>query len=244
MAETINNLCIVLLTRSRLEIYDLNQKKVFPFNIPASLFRDMEIINKNELETQLSLFINFYKVKPMPVLIILANDIYFDTEIANIDESALESIINNFLYYLPFEESIHKIYKQTKGYYLFAVNKGIVETLKYIFTKIGFNIEGIVPSGITGIDIKTIDAASADYITAKIREIKNQSIIVVPSRSKEKNVPEKKVLGINRVFMLLAVFLVLLVTLLFLLYKQSIPVKKSANLLTSKIDFSRVELRG
>jgi len=226
MAETYKNLCIVLLTRSRLEIFDIIQKKVFPFNIPPAIFRDLEILNKNELEAQLSLFINFHKIRPGPLLIILASEIYYELEFADTNETAIESKINNFLFYLPFEEDIHKIYKQIKGFYLVAVNKDIVETMKYIFTRLGFYIEGIVPTGITGINVKTIDIPSADYLVAKLREIKNQSIVSVESRFKEKKVEEKRVLGINRVFLLLSVFAVLLIFLLLMLYQQTIANNK------------------
>jgi len=247
MAETLYNFSIVLLTRNRLEFFDPSQKKVFPFVFPQNLVSDMEIINKNELESQISLFINYYKINPDPIIILLAKDICFELEIPDTNEANMENQINNFLYYLPFEESIHKIYKQTKGYILSAVNKELVEIFKLIFSKSGFYVEGVIPSSIAGIDIKTIDAPTAQFIMAKINQIKNQSMVETSPRLGTKPTPEKKVFGMNRVFIFLAVFLVLLLLLLIMLYKQSLPQKKpttSINPLTISHVFSSVKLRG
>lgn len=241
MAENENNLGIILFSRNRLEFFDLEQKKVFPFNLGGELFRDLEIINKNELETQFSLFINFYKIRPVPLLIILANDICFELEISDTVDTEIEKKINNFLYYLPFEESLHKIYKLTKGFHLAAINKEIIEVFKLILSKLGFYIEALVPSSIVGINAKTIDAPTADFILAKLKEIKNQTMISPETRHPEKKVEQKKVMGINRVFILLSFFLVLLLFLLFMLYQQSIANKTTANHLTSKYDFSSVK---
>src|SRR3989344_7372475 len=104
MNDKDTNLAIALLTRFRLEIFDISQKKVFPFNLTSAIFKDLEIVNKNELETQMSLFINFYKIKPVPVVLILSNEVCFDMEISGAEETTLESKINKFLNYLPFEE--------------------------------------------------------------------------------------------------------------------------------------------
>ena len=238
MADNTNKLAIVLLTRNRLEIFDLSQKKVFPFNLPPAIFRDLEIINKNELETQMSLFINFYKIKPVPIVILLANDVCFELEIPETQESAIESKINNFLYYLPFEEPIHKIYKLNRGFYLSAVNREMIDVFKLIFKKLGFYTEAIVPSSIAGINVKTIDAPSADFIMAKLNVIKNQTLVSPEPLYQEKKVEEKKVLGVNRVFILLSVFLVLLIALLLVLYQQSVANRK----ISSNRKFSNLNL--
>src|SRR3989344_7829364 len=122
MKNNADNLGIILINRNGLEIFDSNQKKIFPYKFLEKQIADLEIINKNELETQLSLFINFYKIHPAPLMIILAKDICFDLNLPDTNETNFENKVNNFLYYLPFEESVHKIYKQIKGYYLVAVN--------------------------------------------------------------------------------------------------------------------------
>ena len=108
------------------------------------------------------------------------------------------------------------------------MNKDLIETFKYIFIKQGFAIEAVVPSSIIGIDVKTIDLPSVDFITAKLNQIKGQSMIIPEARIKVQKQEEKKVFGINRVFILLSVFLVLMIILLFVLYQQSVSNKKPA----------------
>ena len=221
MKPEIKNLGIIFINRNYLEYFDSNKSKVFSFNFPSSIVKDLEILNNHDLETQLILFINFYKLNPSPLLLILASDICFETEINEINETNFETIAGDFVNHLPFEESVHKLYKQPKGYRLVAVNKEIIDNLKFIFTKMGFSIEGAVPASVVGINIKTIDAPSANYIFAKINLIKSMSIIQAEVKTPINNAEPKKVLGVKRVFLLLSFFLVLLMIMLFLLYKQS-----------------------
>lgn len=237
--ENENNLAIALLTRTRLEIFDLEQKKVFPFNLQANLFQDLEVINKNELETQMSLFINFYKIKPVPLLIILSSDICFEQEIADVNDSVIESKVSNFLNYLPFEESEHKIYRLAKGFYISAVNKELIDVFKMIFKKLGFTVGAIVPSSIAGINIKTIDIPAADFILAKLNTIKSQSLVAPEARFHENQTEPKKVMGVNRVFILLGLFLVLLLVLLLVLYQQTLNNQTLKNKKAFEIKFSQ-----
>lgn len=219
MAEKENKLSLLLLSRNKLEIINADLKKVYPFNFPTNLIRDMEILNSHDLEIQLILFINFYKLNPTPLLIILSNEICFEMEINEPNDSNFEMITNTFLNHLPFEEAVHKMYKQIKGFRLVAINKEIIENFKYIFTKMGFSIEAVVPASVVGINIKTIDIPSANYIFAKISQIKSLTIVQAESTPAEKNSEPKKVLGVKRIFLLLSVFLSLLLILLYMFYK-------------------------
>ncbi|OGG03580.1 hypothetical protein A2W14_03315 [Candidatus Gottesmanbacteria bacterium RBG_16_37_8] len=218
---------IVLLDMDGLDYFDLSQKKVFPFNFSLKLISDLEIINRNELETQMFLFINYYKIQPVPLIILLTADVCFELPITESNETNFENIVNNFLVSIPFEETAHKIYKQPKGYLLVAANKDLIDIFKYIFTKMGFTMEAVVPSSIVGINVKTIDAAAAEFIMAKFNQLKDQSLISAEVRVREKKVEEKNIGGVKRVFLLISLFLILLSFLLYLLYLQSSSSKKT-----------------
>lgn len=210
---------ILFIDRNHLEYFDIFKTKSLNFNFPNNLISDMEILNSHDLEIQLILFINFYKLNPSPLLIILSNEICFEIEINEPNESNFENITNNFLNHLPFEEAVHKMYKQIKGFRLVAINKEIIENFKYIFTKMGFSIEAVVPASVVGINIKTIDIPSANYIFAKMGQIKSLTIVQAESTPAEKNSEPNKVLGVKRIFLLLSVFLSLLLILLYMFYK-------------------------
>ena len=181
---------------------------------------DLEVCNRNELETQMYLFVNYYKIHSVPLIILLSSDVCFELPIVETDESKFENIVNKFLFSLPFEESLHKIYKQAKDHLLVAVNRDLIDIFKYIFNKMGFRLEAVVPSSVIGINVKTIDNAAAEFILAKSNQIKEQSLIAVEVESGEKTRNEKKVMGVKRVFLLVGIFMVLLFILLLLLYQQ------------------------
>src|SRR3989344_1265115 len=105
---------LILIDRVKLEYYDVAEKKIYVFNFNDKLVMDLEVCNRNELETQMYLFINYYKIHPVPLIILLSSDVCFELPIVETDESKFENIVNKFLFSLPFEESLHKIYKQAK----------------------------------------------------------------------------------------------------------------------------------
>ena len=224
MANT-NNSGILFIDRNHLEYFDFSKPKPLTFNFPPSIIKDMEVLNRHDLETQLILFLNFYKLNPLPLIVVLSTDICFETEINDTVEANFEIKNNSFLELIPFEENIHKIYKLAKGYKLCAVNKELIDTFKTILIKMGFSLATVIPASVSGINIKSIDAPSASYLFAKINQLKIMSIIQAENFSNEKQVEPKKVLGIKRIFLLLSLFLLLLLTLLYLLYQQTmVPV--------------------
>lgn len=241
---TKKNFGIVLIDRGKLEYYDVLSKKVYVFNFSTNLVNDLEIIDRKGLETQMFLFINYYKIHPVPLIIVLSVEVCFELPIVETDEAKFENIVNKFLFTLPFEESLHKIYRQTKDHLLIAVNRELIDTFKYIYTKMGFMVEAVVSSSIIGIDVKTIDNATAEFILAKANQIKEQSLITVEIETGGKKTEEKKVMGVRRVFLLLAFFLMLLSILLFLLYQQTLGVKNSKSDLTTFYVHSSVKMRG
>lgn len=211
---------IIFMDRERLEYFDPIQKKSLNFNFTPNLIRDFEVVNRNDLEVQLILFINYYKIQPGQLVIILSSELCFEKDIMEANESQFEMIVNNFLFSLPFEETIHKTYKLARGYKIVAVNKDLLETIKFIFTKIGFKTLAIVPTSIVGISVKNLDIASADYLTAKWDFIKDHTMMVMQEITPGNKTEEKKVFGINRVLIFLIIFIFLLLMLLLMLYQQ------------------------
>ncbi|OGG08149.1 hypothetical protein A3D05_05425 [Candidatus Gottesmanbacteria bacterium RIFCSPHIGHO2_02_FULL_40_24] len=221
--ESNKNFGIILIDRSRMEYFDMNVKKQMVFNFSPNLVRDLEVINRIDLEKQIILFINFYKLNPQSLVIVLSEEVIFEILVDEVSDSQFELTLNNFLYHLPFEETIHKIYRQPKGYRIVAVNKDLIETIRHMFIKMGFYVEAIVPTSIIGINVKTLDLAAANFISAKLNMIKDQTLVTSQIQSKPKNPEEKQVFGIKRVFILLTFFSLLLILLLFMLYRQTTP---------------------
>lgn len=216
------NTGIVLIDREKLDFYDVGGEKIYVFNFSKKLIMDMEIIDRRELETQMYLFINYYKIHPVSLVMILSNDLCFSLQLDDSNETNFENEVNKFIFNLPFEEVIHKIYKQTKNHLLIAVNRDLIENFKAMFKKMGFTVQTIVPIAVTGININSIDKAAVEFILAKTNQLKDQSLIALEQEHKEKKTEVKKVKEANRIYILLGIFTLLLLFLLFLLYKQAL----------------------
>lgn len=216
-----NNFGIILLERDRLEYFDVSNKKVFVFKFTEKLVSDLEIVNRNDLEIQLILFINYHKIHPCHTITILSANVTSEKDIIEGNDSFIELNVNNFLYFLPFEEVIHKTYKMTKGYRVVAVNFEFFQSFKEIFTKMGFLQYAAIPASIAGINIKNLDEASVNYLMAKLDFIKEQTMVAPEKSPAEKQPEQKEVFGVKRILLLVGVFGLLLLVMLFMLYQQA-----------------------
>lgn len=215
------NFGLILLDRDKLEFYDVANKKGYVFNFTQKLVSDLEIVNRNDLEIQLILFINYHKIHPCHYITILTQNVTSEKEIIDGNDSFIELNVNNFLYFLPFEEVIHKTYKMTKGYRVVAVNYEFFQSIKEIFSKMGFLSFAAIPASIAGVNIRVLDEATVNYLMAKLDFLKNETMVAPEKSPSEQKPEEKQVFGVKRILLLVAVFGSLILVMLFMLYQQA-----------------------
>ena len=216
------NLAVVFFDRDKLVYFNTVNNQIAVYNYPDKLIRFMEIINSKELEMQLKLFINYHKLPPAKLIFILSPQITFEKNFSEEKEVLQQNIIEDVLYHLPFENNVHKIYKLEKGFLISATNNDLLQVFIETFKKSGFKVFAVVPASITGINLTSLDAPSVDFLLAKIDFLKEQTMIAgLAEEAYKPKEPEKKVMGLNRVYLLLGVFILLLSFMLFMLYRQS-----------------------
>src|SRR3989338_10190445 len=188
------NLAVVFFDRDKLVYFNTVNNQIAVYNYPDKLIRFMEIINSKELEMQLKLFINYHKLPPAKIIIILSPQITFEKNFSEEKDTLQQNLIEDFLYHLPFENNVHKIYKLEKGFLLSATNNDFLQVFIETFKNCGFTVFAVIPSSVTGINLTTLDAPSVGFILAKIDYLKEQTMIAsleeVAHQAKE---PEKKV---------------------------------------------------
>jgi len=220
--KSLQNLAVVFLDRDKLVYFNSVNNQIAVYNYPDKLVRFMEIVNSKELEMQLKLFINYHKLPPARLIFILSPQITFEKNFSEEKEDLQKNIIEDFLYHLPFENNVHKIYKLEKGFLLSAANIDFLQVFMEIFKNCGFTVFTVIPSSVTGMNLTTLDAPSVGFLLAKTDYLKEQTMIAgLAEEAHKPKEPEKKVMGLNRVYLLLGVFVLLFSFLLFMLYRQS-----------------------
>ncbi|KKS98180.1 MAG: hypothetical protein UV73_C0003G0122 [Candidatus Gottesmanbacteria bacterium GW2011_GWA2_43_14] len=216
------NTAIILLDRNKLDYFSPENNQIYTYQFPENMVRYAEIVNDKELAMQINLFINYHKLPSARIIYILSQQITLEKNMAEDKTDNQQTMVDEFLYHLPFESNIHKIYKLEKGYLISAVNSTFLKSFTENFTKAGFHTMTVVPASVTGININYLDSPTVGFLLAKTDFLKEQSM--TGEREDETHKPKKepdKVMGLNRIYLLVTVFILLLSFLLFMLYRQS-----------------------
>lgn len=212
---------VIFLDRSYLAYFASNLPNIARFDLPPNIVRDLEILNKTELEIQLHLFVKQIKINPGFLLIVLSDNTCFAKDFTEISAVQQDLLCQNFLNNIPFENISSKLYKIDRGFRIIATNKDLYENISEIFVKLGFVTLGVAPVFSLGLTITNFDLAAAKFILDKHDLVKQQSFQLPQQFIHQSHLPEKKVFGVRRVLILLFLFSILLSVLLYVIYKQA-----------------------
>lgn len=135
---------LIFLKKNALYYYQAGLKTPLQISLPEGAAQDMEVVDENALEENLKQFIEDKKILPQRLLVILSPEVIFSKTI-KITKSDLETIKQNFLDTIPFENVGWRSYQQNTEAILVAANKNFYETFQQIFERLGFRVEGIIP---------------------------------------------------------------------------------------------------
>ncbi len=163
---------IILIERTKLTYYGINQGSAFVFPFAPEVVRDLDIVNKSQFDTALKTFIQTQKLTPANIVILMADEVLFETDIITapqippvqasgkstqpvsqapklpdspLPEISQEEKIKAFIESVPFENSMVKTYVITKGIKVAVVNRDMYESVKKSFSSIGSTVEAVVP---------------------------------------------------------------------------------------------------
>lgn len=134
---------IIFLDRNRIFVYDGNG--ILRLDVPETITRDTDIIDKSGFDTLVDTFIKSKKINSLPVWLVLADGICFSKDVTEVDVIKADDEIKDFLEAIPFDKVISKKYKSAGGIRIIATNLEYIEAVMDVFDKDEFVMEGIVP---------------------------------------------------------------------------------------------------
>ena len=100
MAEVFT--AIIFLDRNGFLVYTNSQHKVFQFNFPTDVVRDLEVINSDLLNSQIAAFFKQTGLKPFQGAIFLSDNLLFEKQVQDLQDKEADEL-KIFLDNLPFE---------------------------------------------------------------------------------------------------------------------------------------------
>ncbi|OGK46935.1 hypothetical protein A2963_05255 [Candidatus Roizmanbacteria bacterium RIFCSPLOWO2_01_FULL_40_13] len=233
----LKNKVIILIHKDRFEYFDGVQSKIFQFVFQSNLIQDLEVIDEEQIKNQIKVFVETNKLIPAQILFIVSDQIIFAKAFVLSPNLNKPEIIEKYLESIPFEHVSYKIIDRDKDFIVMAINKEIFTSLKRAFGLLGFQSGGIVAQSQLGEIYKNSQTLSSDivrYTISHLDSLQKQGFIQeeIPKpeksnyRGEAKPAAEKKPVNPMdkyRLPALILVFVILLGTLGFVVYKQNTP---------------------
>jgi hypothetical protein len=215
---------IIVLTKTQLAYFAEGMPKMISYTLPQEVARDMDIVNKDLLATQLKNFITQHKLQPANLSILLANDILFARESKATTPEQKKSERDAFVDLVPFEYPSVKVITFSNKTFITVANKDYYDPILNNFTDAGFTTKYVLPLYVFAKDIdlkRGVTSNSALQLIKRIdtyKEYNFNEITIVddPQAPQEEKKLQLQVKGgkTNRTFVLVGVFVMLLGVLL------------------------------
>jgi hypothetical protein len=173
---------ILFVDRFGFSLYQDTLANIPKFNFTQDLVANLDVVNKEQLSSLITTFIQINKMVPSSLAVILSDNVIYvrDLEtpvqkpvpgqnlIANPnDDKEQEDKVQSFLENIPFEEVLAKVIKAGSVNRVVAINKDLVMTIINAFINKGSVVDAIVPSFMYG---QSVDF-SAGLTTNNVRVI-------------------------------------------------------------------------
>jgi len=143
MSKTIQP-TIIHIDRDKLSLCAPYHLEPLVFKFPPELISDLEIVNSPELNNNLRNFVEQNKIKPGPLVIIVAQSVYFEKNYTGQTPPTPEEV-ENFIDTIPFSTVSSKLFRVISGFKQVVINRDFYESLKNTFEELGFQVIAVVP---------------------------------------------------------------------------------------------------
>lgn len=174
---------IIYLDKARFDLYDGGRKAIFRFTFKSEVARDFEIVNKDQLYSQIKSFVESNKLLHSPLIIILSKSTLFEKDFTSIPKEQQEVEVQKFLDNMPFEIISSKILKTEKEYKAVATNGYFIECIKNAFERLGFVVTCVIPSFVLGNIGDGLNQEMAKLTLSRIDSVKQYNLLTNGSQT-------------------------------------------------------------
>ncbi len=232
---------ILYLAKNGLALYDEKTKRIFQLNFQPQVVKDLEIINRDQLNLNIKSFVDSNKITPSALIMIVSHNMFFEKDFPPLSKEQQVIETQKLLDNIPFEIIASTAFGTEKTYKIVAANGYFIESMRKAFETLGFAINISIPAIAFGNIGEELNQVTIKIIFSKYPALKQYNLLkdtsaliplspqkeseggVKDEKSKEKN--NKKNLIAIGVFVLLIVILSIIV--FFVLSSQKSSLKKT-----------------
>lgn len=218
---------VLYLDRNRAFFYEQGQASPLSFDLPEDIITDLEAINKKKLDSVIKGFVSANNLVPNNIIILLSNAVTFEKDFpeGGVD---IDKGIKEFLELVPFEDYISKKSHISGKVKIVAANREVCDSIKNSFHSCGFVVTQVIPLSFC-MDILPQLSSNLDLglVLDKAAEFKEFNLLPEVEPATSSSPKTEKQTNKKQLRILIAVFGVLGVILLFVVYKNIITPPKT-----------------
>ncbi len=210
---------VIYLDRSGFAFYEKALPKILTFPFQPATVTNLDVLDKEILNTQIKEFISLNKIKPATLIIILSTGVLFEKILPETQEQQKLDEVKKFLENMPFENVSTITYKLEKGYRIIAMNRDFYDTIKRSFETEGFTIGAVIPVFSLGKDIdlsRGMSGETGKLILKKFESVRPENYVI--HRDEKEETDENRIVTFGkknkRLSVLLVVFALLFIALI------------------------------
>lgn len=136
---------VVLVRDAFLDVYiPTVSRKIVSMQFPMDVYSSMEIVNADACIRLINDFITTNGLPPLDICLIIQSPI-LKKDFPMVPTQQLESFIQSYLDYVPFDTVVSKRIKSEKGVQVIAANGDLIDILKTAFIQVGCSVECVTP---------------------------------------------------------------------------------------------------
>src|SRR5258706_1530217 len=136
---------ILYIDANKATFYNSVAKSMLQFTFSPEAYKDMDIVNKENLVGEINTFILGNKILPGNLMLLLGPSAIFEKDFAEPPSEKMDKEIQTFIDYVPFQNISSKIIKLPTKVKVIVANKDFCEEVFATFTKQNFSTAGAVP---------------------------------------------------------------------------------------------------
>jgi len=215
---------ILFINRNRFQLFGGNLTGIITLDVPATIVRDMEVLQKDGLYTLIKQWVKQYALTGSQLVIVFSSSTYFEKVFPSSENEQMEHDILKFFDSVPYESTWTKVYPAEKGKRAVACNRTFYETLHQGFSLQGLPTKAVIPAFALGAlsGKSALDGELIQFILKNLDTLTRESLIdteelgfTAPVQSNQQTAPVKKKSNLP---LLLGVFGILILILIITIF--------------------------
>lgn len=217
------SIVVVFIDRNRLQFYSTRMPDILALEIPATISKDLDIVNKDGFYTLVNQWVKQNNLSGAQLFFVLSPMTYFERIITSAEESRQETDILSFYNSVPFDELATRVVTIEGKKHAIAVNREFIESIRHAFMLQGYHVMSVVPAVLLGTLAakRWLDKETGAYVVKHVDTLAAQNIV----ESEEQNVavpasrvPTEK--NNPRLMIMVSIFGVLLLALIVVVFTR------------------------